>query len=246
MKKIKRLHFDYLVLLFAFLSVELLEVWRNFSWYFFARSDFKIWGPIFPIIPFALYAILVLLIKPRLLRAAVVGIGISFVGLLLQIARIYEIGIIITVLYFILGATCGALLYLDRFQFIADRLAQISKQTEGDDRRLAIELSFQECQFYLDKIIWGILTGGAAVGVMMTILWQTAPGIFRISTTEERAARAIEIVVAFALVAIAVGIWAISPLMKHMAECAKLLTPIRTSEQGTESASNVKAADKEP
>ncbi len=246
MEKIKRLQFDYLVLLFAFLSVELLEVWRNFSWYFFAKSDFKIWGPILPIIPFGLYAILVLLIKPRLLRAAVVGMGIFFIGLLLQIARIYEIGIIITVLYFIIGATCGALLYIDRFQFIANRLVQISRQTKGDDRRLAIELSFQECQFYLDKIIWGILTGGATVGVMMTILWQTAPGIFRISTTEERAARAIEIVAAFALVIIAVGIWAIIPLMKHMAECTKLLTPIRTSEEATESASNVKLAHKQP
>lgn len=235
-RRIERVRFDFQVLLFAFLSVELLEAWRNASWYHFAGSDFKIWGLIFPAIPFGLYAVLVLVIKPRLLRAAVVGMGVFLTGLLLQITRIYDIGITVTVHYFIIGATFGALLYIDRFQFMADRLMQIGRQAEGDNRRLAVELSFQECQLYLDKISWGILSYGAIVGVMMTILWQTAPGIFRISTTEERAARAIEAVIVFGSVIIAVGMWAGIPLMKHMSKCTELLSSIGNSEQAGERA----------
>lgn len=228
MRRLKSIPFDFQVLLFALFSMEILEAWRNFAWRFFTNQEFRVWGLILPVIPVSVYGLSFGLLKSKLLRAFVAGFGIFFIGLLQQLTRVYEIGIIITVLYLVIGGAAAGLLYIDRFSFIGARLKEISRSSDAESKRQAIELCFQECRFYLDKMIMGILTAAAIVGVMMTILWQTPTGIFGLSTHEERAIRAIEIVIAFLLMGSAAALWLGLPLMSYISECSRMLISDQT------------------
>lgn len=227
---------DKVLILYAFLYLVALETMRNLAWHVY--DDDRVFQPIGLLAP-ALAGFLVVVFigiwqnrckhrpsdsrnKLRLFPAIVIVVAILSVGLFLQVAPIYELGIIITVQYFFSSVTFGALYYLNRFEHISESLEKASNKC-SKHKGTAVQLVFEQCKLYFDKIIVFILAGGASVGVMMTILWTIDDPLYSMPERVGRAARSAEIVASFGFLVLAACFWAIVPLMNLMYDCVEAL-----------------------
>jgi hypothetical protein len=197
--------------LFAALAFTCIELWRSYGFHSMAGAPLLIQPLLVPSLLFLVYHPVQLSLRSRTARA------LSFVPYSVAVAVIIQWrystpGIISNVWYVIIACLLAITYYLNRAGDLNDILQTIlASKAHAASARQALSLLAERCRFYLDRWILAILSIGAALGVMMTILWGNSYGAF-LGTRAQKVTDAVYMVLAFSFVILMTAIWIAFPI----------------------------------
>ncbi|MDT8896637.1 hypothetical protein QYE77_00030 [Thermanaerothrix sp. 4228-RoL] len=218
-----RCPFHYRVLWFTLLAVEIFDFVAILGFYFIGVAPITSAHLVRQLIPViaTLIATFLLVLNRSLLWRSIVTLTAFLTATLVKQAIAYDLSIIATAWYFILGSAAAGIIFLDNFSFLEHAIAQIRRLNNPSARNFAINFCFEECKAYLDKAFTAATALASALAAAMAILWGAPDQILPVSRGE-RLVSAINMIIGFGFLGLELLFWGFKPLWNNIASLREL------------------------
>jgi signal transduction histidine kinase len=218
-----RFPFHYRVLWFTLLAVESFDLVAILGFYFVGVAPITrdhLVRQLIPVIA-TLIATFLFTLSHSLLWRSIVTLSTFLTATLVKQAIAYDLSIIATAWYFVLGGAAAGFIFLDNFGFLERAIRQIRQLNNPEIRNFAINFCFEECKAYLDKAFTAATALASALAAAMAILWGAPDQVLPVSRGE-RLVSAINMIVGFGFLGLELLIWGFKPLWNHIASLREL------------------------